>query len=297
MRILIADDKEINRRILTDILQNLGYETQEACDGREALGILAETQSPPIVLLDWEMPHVNGLEVCRMLRRQDITGLNYKYIVMITGHQEEASIDAAFAAGADDYITKPFNFQKLALRLRVAKRAVEMQQYLRHLATHDDLTGVLNRRTSMAQLNATLPHDICYPLAVAILDIDRFQTMNEALGHTTGDRILREIAQRISAALPGNSLFGRLGGEEFVLALPGTTAAEATKLCNALRKQFSSGPLQISRHSIPVTVSIGLTVTTGKLSLDALLCTAASALCTAQQQGRNRLVTMTATNR
>ncbi|CUH95734.1 hypothetical protein P22_1814 [Propionispora sp. 2/2-37] len=294
MRILIADDKEINRRILTDILHNMGYETQEASDGREALSILEKKHSPSIVLLDWEMPHMNGLEVCRMLRRRDTTGLNYKYIIMITGHQEAASIDTAFAAGADDYIAKPFNLQKLALRLRVAKRIAEMQQYLRRLATHDDLTAVLNRRTIVAQLNTLLTDSTCYPLALAILDIDRFQAINAALGHITGDRSLKEIARKITATLPDHSLFGRLGGEEFVIALPGTDAAGATKFCNMLRKQFSSDPLQISCHSIPVTVSIGLAVTLKKLSLDTLLCTAAGALATAKQQGRNRLVAMIA---
>ena len=297
MKILIADDAPISRRLLEVTLTHEGYQVVLASDGAEALHILDQEDSPRLVILDWMMPKANGPEICRTIRKQ--TRKHYVYFILLSAKGEQSEVNEGLGAGADDYIIKPFDLSELKARVRSGQRIIELEEQLlsaRELlqlqATHDSLTGLLNRAAILEILQKELARASREGTAVSIIvaDLDHFKNVNDIYGHQAGDAVLVEAAQRMQASLRKYDAIGRCGGEEFLIVSPECSAGGVAEQAERLRQSVSAGPVQCVHGTIPVTVSFGVATTTGKLvQADQLLRSADEALYMAKKKGRNRV--------
>jgi two-component system cell cycle response regulator len=289
VKVLVADDSPISRHLLQVSLGSAGYETCLVPDGAEALRVLEEEDSPKLVILDWMMPHLDGVEVCRAIKKR--IAEPYVYIILLTakGHQEE--INEGLEAGADDYITKPFDLQELKARLRVGKRILELHEQLVAQATHDSLTGLLNRSAILEALQKELKRSVREknPVAVIMTDLDHFKHVNDTYGHLVGDAVLREAARRLGASLRAYDSVGRYGGEEFLVIAPNCNLAGGADLAERLRESICGVPIDASGEAITATMSFGVAATCEIKQVNKLLRTADEALYAAKKAGRNRV--------
>jgi diguanylate cyclase (GGDEF)-like protein len=270
-------------------LSSSGYETQIVADGAEALRVLEQKESPKLVILDWMMPNMDGVEVCRAIKKR--AAEPYVYIILLTakGHQEE--INEGLEAGADDYITKPFDLQELKARLRVGKRILELHEQLVSQATRDSLTSLLNRSAILEVLQKELIRSVREktPVAAIMTDLDHFKHVNDTYGHLAGDAVLREAARRLSASLRAYDSVGRYGGEEFLVVAPSCGGAGGADVAERLRESISGAPIDASGHAIVVTMSFGVAATCDIKQVNQLLRMADDALYAAKKAGRNRV--------
>jgi two-component system cell cycle response regulator len=289
VKVLVADDSPISRHLLQVSLCSAGYETCLVPDGVEALRVLEQDESPKLVILDWMMPHLDGVEVCRAIKKR--VAEPYVYIILLTakGHQEE--INEGLEAGADDYITKPFDLQELKARLRVGKRILELHERLFAQATHDSLTGLLNRSAILEALQKELIRSVREknPVAVIMTDLDHFKHVNDTYGHLAGDAVLREAARRLSASLRAYDAVGRYGGEEFLIVAPSCGLAGGAELAERLRESICGLPIDASGEAIFATMSFGVAATCSIKKVNQLLSAADEALYAAKKAGRNRV--------
>ena len=289
MKVLVADDSPVSRHLLKVALCSSGYETHLVADGAEALRVLEQEESPKLVILDWMMPHMDGVEVCRAIRKR--AAERYVYIILLTANGQQEEINEGLEAGADDYITKPFDLQELKARLRVGKRILELHEQLVSQASHDSLTSLLNRSAILEVLQKELIRSARAgtPVAVIMTDLDHFKNVNDTYGHLAGDAVLREAARRMSASLRAYDSVGRYGGEEFLIVAPGCSAAEGAELAERLRKCVCGGPIDASGDTIFATMSFGVAATCDVKEVNQLLRVADEALYAAKKAGRNRV--------
>ncbi len=228
MKILIADDSIVSRHLLEATLRKWGYDVMVACDGAEALELLQRQDAPSLIILDWMMPGMTGVEVCRRIRQRD--GEPYTYILLLTSKSQKEDLIEGMEAGADDYITKPFDQNELQVRLRAGTRLVDLQaqllkarEDLREQATRDFLTRLWNRSSIITELGRELARAVreARPLGVVIVDLDHFKHVNDTYGHLAGDAVLREAARRMQNSIRQYDSIGRYGGEEFLILFPG----------------------------------------------------------------------------
>lgn len=304
-KVLIADDSIVSRHLLEATLRKWGYQVAVACDGAEAWAILQQDDAPSLAILDWVMPVLTGPEVCMKLRQR--VGGKYTYTLLLTSKNQKEDLIEGMAAGADDYLTKPFDRQELQVRLEAGKRILRLheelfaaQQKLVRQATYDDLTGLFNRPRILESLRAEMARASRerQPLGLVITDIDKFKAINDTYGHAIGDSVLREAAQRMHASVRAYDAVGRYGGEEFLVVLPGcdleTTAVQAERL----RVALCQAPMMVcdgvdsSRFPLPVSASFGATAAEAghHLSVEALIKLADDALYEAKRMGRNRVI-------
>jgi diguanylate cyclase (GGDEF)-like protein len=291
LRVLVAEDEALSRRMLTMVLESWGYPVDIARDGREAWERLSSPCAPALVLLDWMMPEINGLDICRRLRSD--ADRPYSYLIVLTANSSTADLVEALDAGADDFIAKPFNHDELRVRLRVGERIVTLQQELHRRGSYDELTNLLNRRTFLESLRRV--HDRAArtdtQLGLAMLDVDHFKRINDLHGHQAGDIVLSEVARRLSASVRPTDLTCRYGGEEFVVAMPDCSVPAAAGIGERLRAIVSDTPIALPESSITVSVSVGISVATltSQTGYDHLLQAADRALYRAKAAGRNRV--------
>jgi PleD family two-component response regulator len=228
LQVLVAEDNPVFQSMLCGILERWGYAAVSVRDGETAWDILQSEHAPRLAILDWMMPGIDGVEVCRRVRTAGKEP--YTYIVLLTARTESRDLVEAMDAGADDYLTKPFRNHELRVRLRAGRRILDLQEELlrarealRLQATHDALTGLMNRSAILERLRNELSRSSRdrQPLAVLLADLDRFKLVNDKCGHLAGDAVLRESALRMKSALRRYDAVGRYGGEEFLLVLPG----------------------------------------------------------------------------
>ena len=296
MKILIADDDAVARRLLEALLKKWGYDVLVAGDGAEALAVLQRPEPPPLAILDWMMPAVDGVEVCRRVRER--TGEPYIYVFLLTAKDGKAAMVHGLEAGADDYLTKPFDQAELQVRLRAATRVLDLQaaliaarERLRDQATHDGLTGLWNRPAILEELERELARDRRQGTATTVVmaDLDHFKRINDTYGHLAGDEVLREIASRMRASVRKYDSVGRYGGEEFLIVAPGCDTECARGLTEGIRGQIADAPVTFGGCLLPVTISMGAATLHGGLSgAAALIQTADEALYGAKRNGRNR---------
>jgi two-component system, cell cycle response regulator len=297
-RVLVAEDDAMFRRILQSWLKAWGYEVTMAEDGAQAWAILQQEVRPQVLIFDWMMPAINGLELCSKVRERN--QIPYQYILLATAKDAKQDLVRGLEAGADDYLTKPFDRGELQARLRACSRILTLQddqiqahEQLRFQATHDGLTGSWNRGEILEMLRRELERGARSNTTTGILmlDIDHFKTINDTYGHQTGDAVLREVTQRISQAVRSYDSVGRYGGEEFLIVLPGCNREQVDQGAERVRAAVDSGPVRVNESQIAVTVSIGGTVTThGAISEKEILAAADVALYRAKEIGRNRTV-------
>jgi two-component system cell cycle response regulator len=294
MKILIAEDDPLAFHTLATLLQEWGYEVVPAADGNESWELLSHEDGPPLAILNWTMPGMDGLEVCQRLRHAGKAP--HVYILMAIGESDQQNILAALDGGADDYLAKPFDKQELRFRLHAARRIVDLQEALRFQSAHDILTGVWNRPVIIEILQRELARAARSgaPIGVIMADLDHFRKVNEDHGPAVGDEVLREVASRIEASIRSYDSVGRYGGEEFVIVVPACDALSAAGVAERLRHSISAGPIETSAEAIRITLSLGVATptlpVTGKgRKAGELIRGAAAAMQRAKQRGRNRV--------
>ena len=299
MHVLVAEDSPVYRKLLGNYLQEWGFRHTIVKDGSEAWHVLQHGDSPRLLLLDWVLPGVDGVELCRRVRARG-AGVNpYSYIVLLTGKDRKQDMLEAMQAGVDDYLVKPFDEWELRARLNVGKRILELNQQLvearelmRHAATHDSLTGVVNRGEILEFLRKELDRGQRNnkPTGVILADLDRFKNVNDTLGHLFGDEALREIVRRFRACLRVYDSVGRYGGEEFLLVLPGCDLMTTIIRADQIRTRVGDQPVNWSRTSRVVTVSMGVACAlAGNVDVESLLNQVDKGLYEAKRKGRNRV--------
>jgi len=290
VRILLVEDSAIEREQIGQYLKEWNLEFVAAKDGSEAWSELQGTNAPNLVLLDWMLPGIDGIELSRRIRTLGANGA-YIYTVMLTAKDRKQDLLTAMAAGADDYIAKPVNPSELRARILVAKRILDLHQSLRFAATHDFLTKLLNRPEILASLGRELSRSAREekPVSLIMADVDHFKEINDSLGHTAGDIVLKEIAERLKSDLRPYDLVGRYGGEEFLIVLPNCPLEVAARRAEEIRQLVCKSEIVTTFAKVPATVSMGVTATdkTQSLTVEELLQQADRALYCAKENGRN----------
>ncbi|MGC8760319.1 MAG: GGDEF domain-containing protein [Bryobacteraceae bacterium] len=299
MRVLVADDSLVMRRLLEASLAGWGYEPVAAADGQQAWELLGGDDPPPIAILDWMMPGLSGLEICRLLRQRGSPP--YVYVILLTARGMREDIVEGMNAGADDYVVKPFDKHELEVRLRAGRRIIDLQtellraqERLREQATRDPLTGIWNRASILEILERELDRASREDsaLGVLLLDLDHFKQLNDTRGHQFGDQALRLFAQRVQASVRSYDSFGRYGGEEFLVIAPHCGRPELMSQAERLRRAVEAQPFMVDGVECRLTVSIGASSTekNGRHTSTELIRAADEALYAAKRAGRNCVV-------
>jgi len=296
MRILIADDELMSRRLLEKTMQRAGYEVTAVENGRLAADALCKPEGPRLALLDWIMPELDGPGVCREVRKRK--DQSYVYMILLTSKERKEDVVAGLGSGADDYLTKPFDPEELKARLRTGTRILDLEDRLiearedmRFQATHDALTSLWNRGVIMELLARELTRSRREGKCTAILlgDLDHFKNVNDTYGHLSGDEVLKETARRLVSSVRSYDFVGRFGGEEFLVTLNNCDPAFGLARAEKIGKIIADQLVETSAGSIAVSMSFGLLLSQewGYLSVGDLLHEVDTALYAAKAAGRN----------
>jgi len=299
MKVLIADDDDVLRHILEASLTKWGYESVIARNGLEAWRILQEDDAPKLAILDWVMPGMDGPTVCREIRK--LEDRPYIYVLLLTSKHRKEDVIAGLEAGADDYVSKPFDPHELKVRLRAGRRILDLQsellaarESLRYQATHDGLTGLMNRSATLEALGNELERAARQgtPICLMLADFDHFKGINDTYGHSAGDAVLCEAARRMRTSVRTYDHVGRYGGEEFLFILPGCDTEDARNQAERLKTSITAQPIELPSLAISFSISIGTVVKYNPVleDLEALVQAADAALYEAKLRGRNRVV-------
>lgn len=315
LTVLVVDDEKLSATLASRYIEAAGHRVLTASDGEAALRIMLD-EGPQLLVTDWEMPKMGGLELCRAVRDNDT--FSYVFILVLTAHSDEDRIVEAFDAGADDYLSKPFGRKELLARLRAGVRIVKLQQdldrrrrdihranaemeianqklaranqRLNELATTDELTGLTNRREALRLVDeywaASKRHGT--PLSCVMIDIDHFKRFNDTHGHAVGDLVLKETANILVRSARTEERVCRLGGEEYLLLAPNATEAMAVAGAERLRSAVENQVVRWGAAELQVTISLGVAQRTAPMGRpDELLKLADDALYVAKSSGRN----------
>lgn len=302
MKVLIAEDDPVSRRVAEAFFLKWGYEVTLAQDGDEAWKALEREDAPRLAVLDWMMPGLAGPDICKRVRACE--GRPYVYILLLTAKAQKRDLLEGMEAGADDYLTKPFDANELRARLRVGQRIIELQdeliaarEALRFRATHDLLTGLANRGEIFDVLRRELLRGLRggTPVGLILGDLDHFKQINDTYGHLAGDEVLRAAARRMANVVRAYDTVGRYGGEEFLVVVPASDAMGTLSQAERIRSCIESQSVETPAGPIPVTISLGVASSSEMLSEpdtasnpEALVAAADAALYRAKALGRNR---------
>jgi diguanylate cyclase (GGDEF)-like protein len=298
MKILVADDEIVSRRLIESSLRRWGYDVVAAADGLEAADVLDGPDAPKLAVLDWMMPGLDGVQLCRQLRQTKHD--SYTYVILLTAKQSQQDVVQGLEAGADDYITKPFDPQELRVRLRTGKRILCLldqlttaREALRELAARDPLTAVWNHNSIIDLLAKEFNRAERQNASVGVIlaDLDRFKSINDTYGHLVGDEVLREVAEYLTHAIRPYDAVGRLGGEEFLIVLPGCDEINALSHAERLRSGLNRIEINTLSGKIDLTASFGVTVVGPQCRVDARTAIQAAddAMYQAKHAGRDRV--------
>jgi PleD family two-component response regulator len=298
MKIVVADDDPLARQLTGRVLTGAGYEVLAVEDGLKAVELLSRPNGPRLALLDWTMPGLSGPDVCRRMRV--LPDHPYVYMILLTSRESKEDTVSGLEAGADDYLTKPCDPEELKARLRAGIRILQLQDQLFHEARHDPLTQLPNRAHFMKRLTdcfeeAKRRHD--YRFAVLFVDLDRFKNINDTLGHAAGDKLLRQVAIRLSAAIrsddavargadfngpargPDQYSLARMGGDEFTILLEGVGDEALAALISERIQRELSAPFRIADTDVTISASVGIAISdTGCLKAEDILRNADTAM-------------------
>src|SRR5712692_10228579 len=273
MRILIAEDSIVSRHLVEATLRKWGYEVVVASDGLEAWQILQSEGAPRLAILDWVMPGLTGPEVCKRVReherdRSTDKDTDYTYLLLLTSKSQREDIIEGMEAGADDYLTKPFDQHELKVRLRAGTRIIDLQRQLvtaqtdlRGQATKDFLTRIWNRSSILDIFHREMARAgrENRSVGVVLADLDRFKSINDTYGHFAGDAVLREFTRRMQGCMRPYDALGRYGGEEFLVILPGCDHSCTANQAERMRAVLAAEPMTINDTRYLTTASFGAT--------------------------------------
>jgi two-component system chemotaxis response regulator CheY len=304
-KMLIVDDDPVLRQILHAYMVRAGYDVALAEHGQQALDVW-KRDSIRMVITDWMMPVVDGPELIRRIRAESAPG--YTYIIMLTAKESKGDVIYGLEAGADDYLTKPFNVGELRARVQIGERILNLENRLNvtvrqmeELATLDPLTGLLNRRALYHHAEAELARSRRdkLPVSLMMLDIDHFKQVNDKHGHLIGDKALKLVADTLKQNKRTYDWAGRWGGEEFLIVLPDTDEQQSAAIAERMRLQILETRLALpagdflslqSSFGIASTASAVAGASVAELyTLDNLVARADEALLRAKNAGRNRV--------
>ncbi|MBL8478233.1 MAG: diguanylate cyclase [Sterolibacteriaceae bacterium] len=310
MRVLLVEDDPATRAMMEAVLGSIvGRKVHSAGNGREAMAMALETM-PRIIITDWQMPVMDGIEFCRALRETEWG--QSMYVIMLTGVETEENIVHAFEAGVDDYVTKPVNVRSLSARMRAAlhyvqlleaweKDRAQLKQFasdlaisnrkLQHVALSDLLTGLPNRRAGLGALDQmwSAATRSGLELAVLMLDIDRFKSINDTHGHAIGDKVLSEVGKVIRGTMRNGDQACRLGGEEFLVICPNADRTAAWQAAERLRRAINNVCITVGAATLQVSASVGVACREADMpDAGALVSAADKALYGAKHAGRNQ---------
>jgi two-component system cell cycle response regulator len=296
-KVLVADDSPIYRKLVEHTLSEKQYAVLFAKSGCEATDLFTKHQ-PSLVITDWMMPDLSGIELCEHIRNH--SQQTYTYIIILTGITEKNKLVKGLAAGADDYLTKPFHSDELLARVGVGRRIVELHRQLEaknrmleELALSDPLTGLPNRRAiedwATRQLSGAARYG--FPFLVVMADLDHFKTVNDTHGHDAGNTVLKKFSEVVKANSRRSDMCGRIGGEEFLFVLTHTNQEGGRVVIERIRAELEATKFDFDGTSLTVTASFGLAGFEGTPAPDfnQLVTRADAALYAAKRAGRNRI--------
>jgi diguanylate cyclase (GGDEF)-like protein len=304
MKVLVAEDDSTTRLLLVKTVQRWGHEVVGAADGEAAWELIKEGGFR-LLITDWEMPRLDGLDLCKRIRGRGAR--EYTYVLVLTSHKESDHIVRGLEAGADDFVSKPFNPAELKARLGVGLRMIALQDgleskfheleranaQLAQIAATDPLTGLGNRRSFEEEIRLCHARSAvdAEPYGVAMIDIDQFKKFNDRYGHLVGDRVLQAVAREISAAAaPGVRVF-RYGGEEIVVLSPASSAEQLGALAEGMRSRVAGIRLAQEGEAVSVTASFGVAIyeRSRDRAFESVVSRADEALYASKAAGRNRV--------
>ena len=300
MKILIADDDRISRRLMERTLQRSGYDVTTVENGLQAVEELSKPDGPRLALIDWMMPKLDGTALCREIRGRK--NERYVYMVLLTANELNEDLVTGLQAGADDYLTKPCHSAELNARLHAGRRILLLEDQLmaateamRFKATHDALTSLWDRGAIISMLRSALSRSSREerPVSIMLCDVDHFKNINDVHGHIVGDEVLREVSSRLVGAVRSSDAVGRFGGEEFLLVLDGCSEDHLKVLAEQVRSSITRSPFSTSIGPIPVTLSAGaLTIKQwdGQMLIEPILGEVDIALYQAKRGGRDQVI-------
>jgi diguanylate cyclase (GGDEF)-like protein len=298
--ILLAEDDPVTRMLLTRSLRKAGYTVEAVANGTAALERMIHCYYP-ILITDWEMPEMDGVELCKTVRNLQLDG--YVYVLLLTARDAKEHMVAGLVAGADDYLIKPVYEPEMFARLNTGRRILALEHSLRVanaqnklLSITDPLTGAYNRRHLMEQL----PREVercrryAYPLSLVMCDIDHFKMVNDVYGHAIGDDVLEQFVGRTQKCIRSSSDWvARYGGEEFLIVLPETTHAGGVHVADKIRQFIARTCFESDGESLKITASFGIASTTCNgpdldTRVETLIAAADGCLYQSKQNGRNQ---------
>ena len=301
IRVLVVDDSPISRKLLEHTLAEARYTLSFAKDGADALRLFAE-RPPDLVIADWELPDIPGPELCRIVRTK-FDGA-YTYLMLLTSNSDKKSIAEGLAAGADDYLTKPFDAGELRARIGVGQRVIEMHREIEAKtkalsldARTDPLTGLANRRAveewSVKQISGAVRHG--YPIWVVLADLDSYKPATDLFGHAAGDAMLQAFGEIIKKNTRVSDMCGHMGGDQFIFVISHVSRENMNLVLNRLRDKIANHDFSFHDVALPLFANFGLAGSEGgeRLELRTMLQQADGALLEAKRAAQTPLSEMT----
>lgn len=296
-QILVVDDSPVHRKLVEQALEDATYSLLFAKSGSEALELFRK-HAPEIVLTDWMMPDLSGIELCERIRADASRG--YTYLIVLTAKTEKDSVVKGLSAGADDYLTKPFDPGELLARVGVGCRIVDLHReiaaknrQLEEMAHTDSLTCLPNRRAledwTMRQLRGAARHG--FPLWVIHIDLDSFKDINDTFGHDAGDAVLRKFAEILKANTRASDICGRMGGDEFLIVITHVEDEHIQATIEPLRDELATHEFHFGGQKVFISGSFGVAGFRGRQApaFSSLVQQADKALYEAKRAGGNQV--------